>query len=58
MSPDFVTWKDLTERLERFDNRLGRIEKIVYVLCAAVAVPKLGGPDPSSLVATVIHAVA
>lgn len=52
--PEFVTWKEMFDRLEKFEIRMGRLEKIVYVLAAAVLSPKFNGPDPSHLVGTII----
>lgn len=48
------TFKDLYEVQSKIDTRVGRIEKVVIVLCVAVASPKLNGPSVSELVAVVL----
>lgn len=58
MSPDFVTWKELSEWREKLDARIGRLEKLGLLIVAAVISPKLGGPDPSQLAGALIGAFA
>lgn len=58
MSPDYVTNKELQERLDKIQDRIGKLEKYLIVLACAIASPKLGGPDPASIVGAVIKFVA
>lgn len=39
------------------DKRLSRVEKVLIALAVISASPKLGGPDPSKLVATLLNIV-
>lgn len=53
-TPDFVTFRDLHELLEKQSDRIGRLEKVVVAVLVAVASPKLGGPDLSQVVAAAV----
>lgn len=58
MRPDFVTNKELQEKLDKIQERIGRLERYLIVVACAVASPKLGGPDPTALANAVIHLVS
>lgn len=56
-TPDFVTFRDLHELLEKQSDRIGRLEKVVVGVLVAVASPKLGGPDVSHVIGAIVRFV-
>lgn len=54
LPPDAVTTRELHQHISEIVGRISRLEKFMILIAAAVASPKIGGPDPTKVVAATI----